>query len=250
MKLVYGINPIIELLKSPRVKITKLLIARGKKGKDVDYVIDFAKQEGIPVELAHQAVLDNLTGSDSNQGLVGYLPPFRYAGVDELIAERAGPLKNHLLLILDCITDPQNLGSLIRTAHCFGARGVILPRDRSAQVTAAAVKASAGTAFLTPVSLVTNLVKTIEYLKGKGFWIYGADACQGEDPGSIRLERGDDIALVVGSEGSGLRSLVKRHCDFFVSVPMSGKIDSLNVAVAAGIIMYEILRIWRGRDRL
>jgi len=144
------------------------------------------------------------------------------------------------VLVLNGVTDPQNLGALIRTAHCLGVNGIIIPENRAAAVTAAVVKASAGAAHRTPVAQVVNLARTIEYLQERGFWIYGADA-----GGDTDIEKFDDngpVALVMGSEGKGLSPLVRKKCDFLLCIPMVGVVGSLNVSVAAGIILYEILK--------
>jgi 23S rRNA (guanosine2251-2'-O)-methyltransferase len=173
---------------------------------------------------------------------LGLCETFDYSSVDDIIANRRDDFKKNLILILDSITDPQNLGSLIRTAHCCGANGVIIPENRSASVTASVMKASAGAAHHIPVAVVVNLSNTLLYLKEKGFWIYGTDPVSGKYVSTLDYE--GHIGLVMGSEGKGMRPLIKKKCDFLLSIPIMGKIDSLNVSVAAGIILYEILRAW------
>ena len=148
-------------------------------------------------------------------------------------------MSNDLILILDGILDPQNLGSIIRSAHCLGANGVVIPTDRAASVTPAVLKASAGSAEHLPISRVTNVSRTIDDLKNRGFWVFGADAHGGKDIGEHNFKV--PAVLVMGSEDKGIRPLVKRKCDFLVTIPMAGKFDSFNVAVAAGIIQYAIL---------
>jgi 23S rRNA (guanosine2251-2'-O)-methyltransferase len=160
--------------------------------------------------------------------------------VDDIITNRHPDFKYNLILILDGITDPQNLGTLIRTAHCCGANGVIIPENRSASVTGTVIKASAGAANHTPIARVVNLSNAIDYLKEQGFWIYGTDPATGKDFGSFDYD--GHIGLVMGSEGTGMRPLIRKKCDFRLLIPTKGKIDSLNVSVAAGIILYEILR--------
>jgi 23S rRNA (guanosine2251-2'-O)-methyltransferase len=162
--------------------------------------------------------------------------------VDEVIAHRHEKSKYDLVVLLDSVTDPQNLGSIIRTAHCCGANGVIIPENRAASVTASVAKASAGAFQYLPVAMVVNLVRTIEYLKERGFWIYGADAEAQSDIRTPDYER--HIALVMGSEGRGIRPLIRKKCDFLISIPMRGQVASLNVSVAAGVILFEILRKW------
>jgi 23S rRNA (guanosine2251-2'-O)-methyltransferase len=159
-----------------------------------------------------------------------------------VIAHRHEKSKYDLVVLLDSVTDPQNLGSIIRTAHCCGANGVIIPENRAASVTASVAKASAGAFQYLPVAMVVNLVRTIEYLKERGFWIYGADAEAQSDIRTPDYER--HIALVMGSEGRGIRPLIRKKCDFLISIPMRGQVASLNVSVAAGVILFEILRKW------
>ncbi|MEA2014878.1 MAG: 23S rRNA (guanosine(2251)-2'-O)-methyltransferase RlmB, partial [Thermodesulfobacteriota bacterium] len=141
-------------------------------------------------------------------------------------------------LILDGITDPQNLGSLIRTALCFGVDGLVIPENRAASVTPAVIKASAGAALHLPIAMVVNISRTIDKLKKEGFWIYGADASSGEN--LHNLDYSNHAGLVMGSEGKGIRSLVRKKCDFLISIPITDPIDSLNVSIAGGIILYEM----------
>ncbi len=154
----------------------------------------------------------------------------------------ARPKKNVLILILDGITDPQNLGSLIRTALCFGVAGLVIPENRAASVTPSVIKASAGAALHLPIIKVVNISRTIDQLKEVGFWIYGADADCGE--GIRSPDYSNHAGLVLGSEGKGIRPLVRKKCDVLISIPMTGSIDSLNVSVAGGIILYEVTRHW------
>jgi 23S rRNA (guanosine2251-2'-O)-methyltransferase len=242
VQVIYGINPLLEVLKDQGKVIIKLVIASGRGGDSIREIMELARRARIPVKFRDRDYLDRQTGGKSHQGVIGFAQDFAYVTVDDIIANRHEEFRNNLVLILDGITDPQNLGSLIRTAHCFGANGVIIPKDRSASITATVMKASSGTAGYTPVAMEVNLSNTIAYLKDKGFWIYGADAEKGEN---IRtMDYRGHVAVVMGSEGKGIRPLIKKKCDFFISVPMRGKIDSLNVSVAAGIILHEIVGLW------
>lgn len=243
MRVIYGINPLLEALKDHNRIVKKLVIAKGRGGEGVRKILDLAGKTGIPFEFKDRDYLNGQTGEGSHQGVMGFCDDFAYADMDDVIANRHKDFRYDLILILDGVTDPQNLGSLIRTAHCFGVNGVIIPKDRSASVTAAVMKASSGTAGYTPVAMEVNLSGAIEYLKSKGFWIYGADAGNGRGSVPAPDYRGH-IAVVMGSEGKGLRPLIRKNCDFLLSIPMKGKIDSLNVSVAAGIILHEILRVW------
>jgi 23S rRNA (guanosine2251-2'-O)-methyltransferase len=238
LEAVYGINPVKVLLGQETSPLKKIIIADGRSGSSVKEIIDEARQKKIPVEWKHRQQLDELTGRTDHQGIVGLRDSFTYADLDDLLKNRNPRLSHDLILILDSILDPQNLGSIIRTAHCLGANGVVIPTDRAASVTPAVIKASAGSAEELPVARVTNLSQTIDGLKDKGFWIYGADAHGGKN---IREQNfNGPVALVLGSEAKGLRPLVKKKCDFLVTIPMAGNFDSFNVAVAAGIIQYEI----------
>jgi 23S rRNA (guanosine2251-2'-O)-methyltransferase len=242
VQVIFGINSLLEALKSQSGGVKKIVVAQGRGGGALRKITDLAEQRGIPVEFKERSYLDKRTGQKFHQGVIGFCENFDYVSVDDIIANRCADLKNNLILILDGITDPQNLGSLIRTAHCCGANGVIIPENRSAAVTAAVMKASAGAAHHTPVAMVVNLSHTIEYLKEKGFWIYGTDPVSGGYVSTFDY-RGH-IGLVMGSEGRGIRPLIKKKCDFLLSIPIMGKVDSLNVSVAAGIILYEMLRAW------
>jgi len=242
VQVIFGINPLLEALKSHNGRIRKIVIAKGRGGAIVQRIMNLAEQNDIPVEFRERGYLDRQAGQKIHQGVIGFQKTFKYVDVDDVIANRHVGFNSNLILILDGIMDPQNLGSLIRTAHCCGVNGVIIPENRSAAVTAAVVKASAGAVCHTPVAMVVNLSNTIDYLKEKGFWIYGTDPASGKKINSFDYK--GDIGLVMGSEGRGIRPLIKKKCDFFLSIPVVGKIDSLNVSVAAGIILYEILRTW------
>ena len=197
------------------------------------------RSKNIPVEWKSRQYLDELSGRDDHQGVVGLRESFAYAHLDTILQNRNAHVLHDLIVILDSVVDPQNLGSIIRSAHCLGANGVIIPTDRAASVTPAVIKVSAGSAEKLPVARVTNLSQVIDELKDKGFWIFGADARDGK-----ALNEQDfncPVVLVLGSEAKGIRPLVKKKCDFLVTIPMAGNFDSFNVAVAAGIIQYEIL---------
>ena len=156
-----------------------------------------------------------------------------------MAVRRHGAFRDNCLLILDGVMDPRNLGAMIRTAHAFGVNGVILPENRAATVSPAVIKASAGAASCLPVARVVNLVRTIDALKARGFWIYGADVRGGQGLEDLRMD--GDVALVMGSEGKGIRPLVRRQLDFVLSIDMVGGVDSLNVSVAAGIILHAMM---------
>lgn len=247
MEAVYGINPIKILLALEDSPLKKIIIADSRGGSSAKDIIDLARQKKIPVEWKPRQHLDELTGRTDHQGIVGLRDLFAYADLEDVLENRNPHLSHDLILILDSILDPQNLGSIIRSAHCLGANGVVIPTDRTASVTPAVIKASAGSAEQLPVARVTNLSQTIDYLKDKGFWVFGADAHGGKN---IREQNfNSPVVLVLGSEARGIRPLVKKKCDFLITIPMAGNFDSFNVAVAAGIIQYEIF-LQRQRNNL
>jgi 23S rRNA (guanosine2251-2'-O)-methyltransferase len=245
MQIIYGINPVSEILRSEGGNVRKIILAEGRKGEDVKKILGLASARGIAVEVRGREALDRQAGTAAHQGVLCLCGEFAYAGLEEIIANRHPAFPASLVLLLDGVEDPQNLGSLIRTAHCFGANGVVIPRDRAAGITPAVIKASAGATGHIPVARVVNITQSIEFMKENGFWIYGADASSDCDAGSVRFE--GNVGLVMGSEGKGIRPLVRKHCDVLLSIPLFGRIDSLNVSVAAGILLHEIRRSARSR---
>ena len=242
MQVIYGINPLLEVFFSHPEMLEKVVVADGRGGDEVRKILKLAAEHGIPVEFGGRDRVEKLAPRQVHQGVVAICRAHAYATVDEVIAHRHEKSKYDLVVLLDSVTDPQNLGSIIRTAHCCGANGVIIPENRAASVTASVAKASAGAVQYLPTAMVVNLVRTIEYLKGRGFWIYGADAMARMDIQAPDYE--GNIALVMGSEGRGIRPLIRRKCDFLISIPMRGQVASLNVSVAAGVILFGILRKW------
>ncbi|HOK05985.1 MAG TPA: 23S rRNA (guanosine(2251)-2'-O)-methyltransferase RlmB [Syntrophales bacterium] len=238
--IIYGRNPVREIVLDDPSGVEKLIAAAGGRGETMAKLLDLAASRGIEIEIKDRSALDRLTDYAPHQGVVALVRPFQEATLEEIMACRKPSLKGDLVLVVDGVMDPRNLGALIRTAHCFGCNGVVIPRHRAAGVTAAAVKASAGAARLTKVAAVTNIARGLMFLKERGFWIYGADVEGKDDIEDITFE--ERVALVVGSEGKGIRPLVKRKCDFLLKIPMIGKVQSLNVSVAGGIIMYTACR--------
>ncbi|PKN32788.1 MAG: 23S rRNA (guanosine(2251)-2'-O)-methyltransferase RlmB [Deltaproteobacteria bacterium HGW-Deltaproteobacteria-19] len=239
MEVIYGVNPVLEALRSGELPIERVLIAKGRSGAAVEPVLKLAEERGIALGFTDRREIDKLAGRTSHQGVAALCRPYRYASLEEAAGE--GNSKGlRLVVVLDGVTDPQNLGAIIRTACCFGASGVVIPEHRAAPVTPAVMKASAGAAGRIPVAQVGNLAQALDALKGMGFWVYGTDAAGGAEVAAVSFE--GDAAVVMGSEGSGLRPLIRRKCDFLLSIPMGGGFDSLNVSVAAGIILYEISR--------
>lgn len=239
MQVIYGIHPSIEALRSGRNEIEKIVLAKGRGGDEVKKILDLAAGERIPVEFNAREYLDKLTDGGPHQGVVCLCKEYSYYRVDDIL-DRCEDLNNCLVLILDCIVDPQNLGSLIRTGYCFGVSGIIIPEKRSASVTPSVIKVSAGATHHVPIARVVNIARAMDYLKERGFWIYGADVSCENDLRSFDYK--GPVCLVMGSEKKGIRPLVRKKCDFLVSIPMMGRIDSLNVSVAGGIILHEINR--------
>ena len=238
--MVYGINPVMEALKAQRRQIRELLIVTGRRDRRMDELEALAREKGVPVTRMDGEALEALCGTDHHQGAAlqaGALPGM--APEDLLqVAQKRG--EEPFIVLLDSIEDPRNLGAIIRTAHCAGAHGVVVPKDRSAQLTGLVSKASAGALEHMPVAVVTNLAKAMETLKEGGLWLAGLDA-----DGECSLFGGDfkgPLGIVVGSEGKGIRPLVKKGCDFIVSIPLKGVVDSLNASVAASLVMYEVVR--------
>lgn len=237
--LIYGVNPVLEAIRAG-TPIEKLVVARGRTGEELQAILDSAKKKKIPFEFRERPEVDRLAGGKS-QGVAAICRPYKYSELADILSGNSrSPQKNKLLVLLDSISDPQNLGALIRTSYVFGADGVAIPQRRAAPVTPAVIKASAGAAHRLPVCRVVNIAQTIDELKKEGFWIYGAAAGSGRD--FTEFDYSGSTALVLGSEGEGMRGLVEKKCDFLVSIPMVGDIDSLNVSVAAGIILQEIAR--------
>jgi 23S rRNA (guanosine2251-2'-O)-methyltransferase len=242
MQVIYGINPLLEILHTHPMMLGKIIIAEGRGGEALLKIMKLASDHGIPVEFTGREKVEKLAPRQVHQGIIGLCREHAYVTVDDVLANRHKKSRYSLVIILDSINDPQNLGAIIRTAHCCGANGVIIPSNRAASVTASAAKASAGAVYRIPTAMTVNLVRTIEYLKEKGFWIYGADATSEMSFHTPDYER--HIGLVLGNEGLGIRPLIRKKCDFLISIPIRGEVASLNVSAAAGVLLYEILRKW------
>jgi 23S rRNA (guanosine2251-2'-O)-methyltransferase len=234
-EVIYGRNPVREVLKAGRRQVEALHLAQGAelRGTLAD-LIDLARSRSIRVESVGRDVLDQL--GVNHQGITAHVSPYPYVSLAEIL-ERANRADPHgLVLLLDALQDPQNLGTLLRTAEAVNVSGVIMPGHRSASVTPAVVRASAGASEHLYITQ-HNLVQAMEALKGAGFWIAGLERAPDARPlGEAELS--GNLAIVVGSEGSGMRRLVRESCDFLVRIPMYGQIESLNAAVAGSIVLY------------
>ncbi len=233
--LLSGRNPIREALKAGR-DIEKLLVQRGELSGSAREIVQMAREQHVLVQEVDKSRLDDIT--PHHQGLLAFASAYQYSTVDAMLADAAEKGEDPFLILLDGVTDPHNLGAIIRSAECVGAHGVIVPERRSVGLTPAAVKASAGAVEHMKVARVTNLNRTIEELKKQNVWAYALDM-DGEDYEKVNFKGG--VALVVGAEGEGVSRLTLETCDQKVSLPMAGHIDSLNASVAAGIVMYRVL---------
>ena len=233
--LLSGRNPIREALKAGR-DIEKLLVQKGELSGSAREIVQMAREQHILVQEVEKSRLDDIT--PHHQGLLAFASAYQYSTVDAMLEEAAEKGEDPFLILLDGVTDPHNLGAIIRSAECVGAHGVIVPERRSVGLTPAAVKASAGAVEHMKVARVTNLNRTLEELKEKNVWTYALDM-DGEDYEKVNFKGG--VALVVGAEGEGVSRLTLEKCDQKVSLPMAGHIDSLNASVAAGIVMYRVL---------
>jgi 23S rRNA (guanosine2251-2'-O)-methyltransferase len=238
-RVVYGVHPVREALRAGRVQAL-FLIESDAAGPALRELVDAARVAKVEAILRSRFALDQLAHGGAHQGAVAITGEYNYAEVDELlaIARRAG--QPPLLLVLDSVQDPQNLGALIRTAHVVGAHGLVIARDRAVGVTPTVVKASAGATEHTRVALVTNIARTLEDLKKANVWIAGAVADGGSLPWKVDLA--GPVALVLGAEGKGIRPLVLRSCDLLVQIPMAGRVASLNVGAAGAMLLYEARR--------
>jgi 23S rRNA (guanosine2251-2'-O)-methyltransferase len=226
---IYGIRPVVESLKSGRRRIFEVLDSVGD-----DEVAKAATERGVDVKRVSRQRVEELSRGGVHQGVVARVEPYPYSGLEEILSA-----PEPVVLILDGVTDPRNLGAVLRAADGAGASGVVIPKDRAVGVTAAAVKASAGASEHVRVARETNLRRAIERMKEAGLWVYAADA--GGTP-YTELDLAGPVAFVLGSEGRGVRRLVREACDGKVSIPMLGAVESLNVSVASAVLLYEARR--------
>jgi 23S rRNA (guanosine2251-2'-O)-methyltransferase len=237
-RIVGGLHPVRELLRSAQ-PVTQLLVAVGREASPVlDEIVRLAAQRGLPLREVDRRLLDDRSEGLVHQGVLAIGPPFPYVSLEAVLAATTGP---PLLVALDGVTDPHNLGSIARTAEAVGAHGLIVPGRRAATVTATAEKAAAGALAHLPVVEVTNLVRTLATLREAGVWSLGLDGDAEVELGTHPLAS-EPCVLVVGAEGSGLSRLTRERCDALVRLPMRGRVGSLNASVAAAVALYELLR--------
>lgn len=237
-----GRNAVIEALKNTR-RVNRLLIAEGAGTKNGDgslgEIIALAREKKVKFETVPRETIEGIASGHRHQGVIAYVAPVEYADLDEVVNEAAAK-EAPLLILLDGIEDPHNLGAILRTADAVGADGVLLPRHHSVPLNATVAKTSAGAIEYVPVARIGNIAQTLKELKKKGFWVYGADM-----DGDCDYDKADftgPVVLIIGSEGQGMARLTRENCDTIVSLPMAGKINSLNASVAGAILMYEVSR--------
>lgn len=236
---IVGRNSVMEALQSGSRQIEKILIIQGSEHPRLRQIIDAAEQKGIPYQRCPKHYLDRL--QPNHQGVIAYISGFRYTEMSTLLKK----MENNkdvpaLLIMLDQVHDPRNLGAILRTANATGTDGVLIPKNNAAEITAAVHKAAAGSTEYTPITKVTNLAQTIEKLKAVGVWVVGT-----AEDAELPYTSADftvPLCIVLGNEGKGIRRLVKQKCDYLVHLPMLGQIRSLNVSVTAGVLLYEVLR--------
>ncbi|MBQ7985710.1 MAG: 23S rRNA (guanosine(2251)-2'-O)-methyltransferase RlmB [Clostridia bacterium] len=235
---IIGRNPVAEAIKSGR-EIDKIMVKKGEIEGSLRPIIKKARDMGIPVIEADRNKLDQLSEGGNHQGVIALVAAHDYASIDDIFENAENKGHSPFIIILDKITDPHNFGSIIRTANCAGADGIIIPKRGSVGLNEVVAKTSAGAIEYVPVCKVTNIAQTIDSLKDRGVWVAGAEA--GGDT-MYKTDLKGSMALVIGSEGEGISRLVKEKCDFLVEIPMFGDVNSLNASVAAAVLMYEIVR--------
>ena len=238
MNIIYGINAVGEALKASGRSFEWVGVAKERHDLRLQRVIEDCRRLGVAVRFVSRVELDRMAGNAAHQGVVAVTSAKQYTDLDDVVAAKRA--RYSLVVVLDGVEDPHNLGAILRTADAAGADGVIIPERRAAGVTPVVAKSSAGASEHLPIAKVTNIARTVEELKAKNLWIVGLDerAQQSHDA----LDYNMDCAVVLGAEGKGVHDLVRRKCDFLVSIPMLGKVPSLNVSVAAGVVLYEIVR--------
>ncbi len=231
-----GRNPVMEAIKSGR-EIEKIMIAKGDKQGSINKIIGMAKDYKINIQYVEKKVIDRQSETKANQGVIAFVSEYKYYELEEVVLKINRTDEDMFFIILDGIEDPHNLGAILRTADAVGVHGIIIPKNRAVGITGVVAKASAGAVEHVPIIKVTNLVSTIKTLKDIGVWVA---ACDMDGEVYYKQNMQGKIALVIGSEGKGISRLVKENCDFNVSLPMKGKITSLNASNAAAVLLYEI----------
>ena len=236
--IIFGRNPVREALLSGR-EIDSLLVARGERQGSVRVIIEMCREKGVPVRDVAPIKLDSLCPGGSHQGVAAYVAAHEYSSVDDIFALAASRGEPPLIVLCDGLSDPHNLGAVIRTCDAAGDHGVIIPKRRAAGLTWAVDKASAGALEYVPVARVTNLTSCISELKEKGVWVCAADM---DGQPMVKSDMTGPLAIVIGGEDGGISRLVRESCDFAVAIPMRGRINSLNASCACAVMLYEAIR--------
>jgi 23S rRNA (guanosine2251-2'-O)-methyltransferase len=238
--ILFGVHPVLELLRSGTRSLDKVYILRGRGSKLISEIIQLARARGVTIHFESRVHLDRLSSQEKHQGVVALVSAKAYHSPESFLD--VARLRNQppLILLLDGIEDPRNLGAIIRTADAVGVHGIILPRHHAVGLTGAVVKASAGALEHMAVARVTNLSRTVEDLKKQGLWIVGLEPTATESYTTIDYK--GPAGIVIGAESRGIREGLLKHCDYRVSIPMRGRVESLNVSVAAALVLYEVLR--------
>jgi 23S rRNA (guanosine2251-2'-O)-methyltransferase len=237
-EILYGIHPVFEAMKAGRRRFREIYIAKEKIPPRLEPLTGLAAKRGIPVKMVSRSKLGTMSGTELHQGIGASVSQYPFAELSDIISGPKEALQDKYFLIIDSVEDPQNLGTLIRTALCAGTSGIIIPKNRAASPTPASSKASAGAIEHAHITMVTNIVSTIQTLKKYGVWIVGTDMKARESIFSTDLAF--PAAVVIGSEGKGIRPLVKKNCDLLVSIPQCGPVSSLNASAAGAVILYEV----------
>lgn len=238
MNLIYGIHAVTEAVKARGRAFAWVGISKERHDLRLQRVVDECHKNGIAVRFVPRAELDRMAGNNSHQGVVAVTSAKQYGKIEDILASKRGA--HSFVVVLDGVEDPHNLGAVLRTADAAGADGVVIPERRAASITAIVTKASAGASEHLPVAKVTNIARSIEELKENNIWTVGLDERGTQTYDALDYKM--DCAIVLGAEGKGLHDLVRKKCDFLVSIPMLGKVPSLNVSVAAAVVLYEVVR--------
>ncbi len=240
MLTLYGIHPVLEALKKRPRAVKSIHLARQGSDESLTQVRELAQKHGIGLRAVTQQELIQLTGSSQHQGIAAQAEPFPLSDIDDVIMRARRKNERCFFLVLDCVQDPQNTGSLIRSAVCCGAQAVIFPKDRAAGLTPAVAKASAGAIEHISLCRVVNIAQTLDTLRSSDIWVAGTVPEAGQSIYGFDFKR--DLALVIGAEGPGMRRLVREKCDALLSIPMPGGFESLNASIAGAVVMFEALR--------
>ena len=235
---VFGRHAVVEALQTPD-RVNRVFIQEGTSGRDAAKVIELAREKGIQVQTVPKTKIEDLVGNAVHQGLVASIAAYEYADLEDVFKKAEEKGEDPFIIILDGVEDPHNLGSILRTADATGVHGIIIPKRRSASLTATVAKASTGAIEHVPVVRVTNLTQTIEQLKARGVWVFGTDM-NGTD--YRKWNTSGPLAIVMGNEGKGVSRIVKESVDEMVTIPMVGHVQSLNASVASALMMYEVFR--------